>query len=104
MAAGRGSRMCRGRLSSSSISSIDFCRITMLLMVLMVLVAELVCDVKDARSVLLAREDGDDDRRNDVRMLCGEKRAVMDWKRDECMLPSTCFWGWTGFLCLSGVV
>lgn len=35
---------------------------------------------------LLARDDADEDRRNEVRRLFGEKRAVMDWKRDECIL------------------
>ena len=58
-------------------------------MLLMVLTGELACEANEARSVLLAREDVDDDdmdRRNEVRMLCGEKRAVMDWKRGECMM------------------
>jgi hypothetical protein len=49
-------------------------------MLLMVLTGE--PEPNDARSVLLAREDADDDddrdRRNDVRRLCGEKRAVME--------------------------
>lgn len=58
-------------------------------MLLMVLTGELACEANEARSVLLAREDVDDDdmdRRNEVRMLCGEKRAVMDWKRGVCMV------------------
>ena len=58
-------------------------------MLLMVLTGELACEANEARSVLLAREDVDDDdmdRRNEVRMLCGEKRAVMDWKRGDCMV------------------
>jgi hypothetical protein len=58
-------------------------------MLLMVLTGELSCEAKEARSVLLAREDVEDDdmdRRNEVRMLCGEKRAVMDWKRGVCMM------------------
>lgn len=36
---------------------------------------------------LLAREDADeDDLRNDVRRLWGEKRAVMAWKREGCIV------------------
>jgi hypothetical protein len=38
--------------------------------------------------MLLERDDEDDmDRRNEVRRLCGEKREVMDWKREVCMVP-----------------
>jgi hypothetical protein len=38
--------------------------------------------------MLLERDDEDDmDRRNEVRRLCGEKREVMDWKREVCMAP-----------------
>lgn len=91
VAAGRGSRMCGARSSSSWRSSSDLRRKTMLLMVL---TGELVSEANDARSVLLARDDVDDDdmdRRNDVRRLCGENRAVMDWKREDCMVP---IWGW----------
>ncbi len=88
VAAGRGSRMCGVRSSSSWCSSSSFCRKTMLLMVL---TGE--PEANEARSVLLAREDADDDdrdRRNDVRRLCGEKRAVMDWKREVCMVSVGC--------------
>ena len=53
------------------------------------------CETNEPRSVLLAREEADDDddddddmdRRNEVRRLCGEKRAVMEWKREDCMMP-----------------
>lgn len=54
-------------------------------MLLMVLTGELVCEAIDIRSLLLARDEADDDRRNEVRRLCGEKRAAMDWKRGDCM-------------------
>ncbi len=86
VAAGLGSRMCGVRSSSSKCSSPDFWRKTMLLMVLTG-----DCETKELRSVLLAREEADDDddmdRRNEVRRLCGEKRAVMVWKREDCMMP-----------------
>ncbi len=71
----------------------------MLLMLL--LTGELVAEANDARSLLLARDDVDDDddeRRNEVRRLCGEKRAVMDWKREGCMVDDVvsrergCMW------------
>lgn len=63
-------------------------------MLLMMLAAgELLAnEAKDALSALLAREEDDvdddevDDRRNELRRLCGEKRAVMDWKREVCMV------------------
>lgn len=90
VAAGLGSRMCGARSSSSwwcCCSSPSFWRKTMLLMVL---TGELDCEANEARSVLLARDEVDDDdrdRRNDVRRLWGENRAVMDWKREDCMLP-----------------
>jgi len=87
VAAGRGSRMCGARSSSSRCSSSDLRRKTMLLMVL---TGEPVSEANEARSVLLAREDVDDDdmdRRNEVRRLWGENRAVMDWKREDCMVP-----------------
>lgn len=87
VAAGLGSRMWVGRSVSSCSSRLDFWRKTMLLMVL---TGELACEATEARSVLLAREDADDDvdsdRRNEVRRLCGEKRAVMLWKREVCMV------------------
>ena len=88
VAAGLGSRMCGVRSSSSKCSSPDFCRKTMLLMVLTG-----DWETNEPRSVLLAREEADDDddddidRRNEVRRLCGEKRAVMEWKREDCMMP-----------------
>ncbi|SPQ18980.1 b46bb0b0-6a0a-4e96-98fb-81886a2e45d2 [Thermothielavioides terrestris] len=82
VAAGLGSR----------ISSNDFWRKTMLLMVE---TGELACEAVKPRSVLLAREDADDDvddvdsdRRNEVRRLCGEKRAVMAWKREVCIVSA----------------
>ena len=49
---------------------------------LMVLTGELDCDMNESRSEL-ARDDVDDDRRNEVRMLWGEKRDAMAWKRVE---------------------
>lgn len=90
VAAGRGSRMCGGRSSSSCDSSTEFLRKAALLTLL---TGELLRETSDARSALLARdetEDDDMDRRNDVRRLCGEKRAVMDWKREVCMVS-----GWS---------
>jgi len=57
------------------------------MMLLMVLTGELAVEMKESRSVLvLARDDADDDLRNDVRMLCGEKRAAMVWNRECCMV------------------
>jgi hypothetical protein len=51
----------------------------------MLLTGELLSEL---RSMLLERDDEDDmDRRNEVRRLCGEKREVMDWKREVCMVP-----------------
>jgi hypothetical protein len=52
------------------------------MMLLMVLTGELDCDMNESRSEL-ARDDVDDDRRNEVRMLWGEKRDAMAWKRVE---------------------
>jgi hypothetical protein len=65
-------------------------------MLLMVLMGELVCEYCEANESalslrhppLLALEDADDaedDLRNEVRSFCGEKRAVMDWRRGECI-------------------
>jgi hypothetical protein len=47
-----------------------------------------VADKNEFRSALLARdEDAElEDLRNEVRRLCGEKRAVMVWKREGCIL------------------
>jgi len=57
------------------------------MMLLMVLTGELAVEMKESLSVLvLAREDADDDLRNEVRMLCGEKRARMVWNREGCMV------------------
>ena len=42
-------------------------------------------DEKEPR-LLLARDEAEDDRRNEVLRLCGEKRAVMAWKREDCIL------------------
>jgi hypothetical protein len=36
--------------------------------------------------LLLAREEADEDRRNEVRRLEGANRVVMEWKREVCML------------------
>jgi len=72
------------RSSSSSRFIIDFC---LKMMLLMVLTGELAEDMNESLSVLmLARDEAEDDRRNDVRMLCGEKRAAMVWNRDGCMV------------------
>lgn len=70
------------RSSSSSRFIMDFWRKMMLLMVL---TGELAWETNESRSVL-AREDADEDRRKEVRMLWGEKRAAMVWKRVDCML------------------
>lgn len=57
------------------------------MMLLMVLTGELAVEINESLSVLvLARDDAEEDRRNDVRMLCGEKRAAMVWKREGCMM------------------
>lgn len=68
--------------SSSSRSTIDLC---WKMMLLMVLAGELACDMNESRSVL-ALDDADGDRRNEVRMLWAEKRAAMAWKRVVCIL------------------
>lgn len=54
-------------------------------MLLMVLTGELALEMNESLSVL-AREDADDDRRNEVRRLWGLKRAAMEWKREDCIL------------------
>jgi hypothetical protein len=59
------------------------------MMLLMVLTGELAVEMNESLSVLmLARDDAEDDRRNDVRMLCGEKRAAMLWNREGCMMAA----------------
>jgi hypothetical protein len=82
---GLGSRMLSSRRSSSSSRFIiDFC---LKMMLLIVLTGELAVEMKESLSVLvLARDDAEDDLRNEVRMLCGEKRARMVWKREGCMV------------------
>lgn len=57
-------------------------------MLLMVLpTCEDVADMKDSRSALLARDEAElEDLRKEVRRLRGEKRVVMVWKRDGCIL------------------
>jgi hypothetical protein len=86
VAAGLGSRMCGGRSASScgaDSSSDDDLRLKRL-PPLMLSTGELLSEL---RSMLLERDDDDDmDRRNEVRRLCGEKRDVMDWKREVCMM------------------
>jgi hypothetical protein len=89
VAAGLGSRMCGGRSASScgaDSSSDDDLRLKRLpAPPSMLLTGELLSEL---RSMLLERDDEDDmDRRNEVRRLCGEKREVMDWKREVCMVP-----------------
>lgn len=43
------------------------------------------CEEKEPL-LLLAREEADEDRRKEVLMLWAEKRAVMAWKREDCIL------------------
>lgn len=81
VAAGLGSRT-KGSFSSSPNSNDAFARNTMLLIVS---TGELACDVNEARS-LLAWDDAEDERRNEVRSLWVEKRAVMEWNLEECIL------------------
>lgn len=38
---------------------------------------------------LLARDEAEDDRRKEVRKDLGEKREVMDWRREDCMLEDS---------------
>lgn len=48
-------------------------------------------DMYECLSVLALEDDeAEEDRRNEVRMFMGEKRAVIWWKRDDCMV-TTCF-------------
>lgn len=64
----------------------DGCRKMMLLMVP---TGDEACDMYE-RSELLDRDEAvdedEDDRRNDVRSLCGERREAMAWKRVVCIL------------------
>ena len=68
-------------LRSSSRSTMDGCRMMMLLMVV---TGDRLADEYEFR-LLLARDEADDDRRNEVRRLWGLKRAVMAWKRADCI-------------------
>jgi len=52
---------------------------------LMALTGDMVDDEYELRA-LLARDEADDDRRNEVRRLWGEKRAMVAWKREGCIL------------------
>ncbi len=54
-------------------------------MLLIVLTGDMFADVYEFR-LLLARDEADDDRRKEVRRWRGEKRAVMAWKRADCIL------------------
>lgn len=85
---GRGSRMVSSLpklLRSSSRSTMDGCRKMMLLMLLPT--GDDVADMNEFRSALLARDEAElEDLRKDVRRLWGEKRAVMVWKREGCIL------------------
>ena len=56
------------------------------MMLLMVLTGEEAFDEAMESRLELAREEADGERRNEVRRVAGEKRAVMDWKRVVCML------------------
>jgi len=56
------------------------------MMLFIVLTGEDRLEAYEFRLLLLARNDGDDDRRNEVRMLWGEKRAVIAWNLDVCIL------------------
>lgn len=62
-------------------------------MLLMVLTGELAWEWKEPLSELALEEvdEADDDLRNEVRRLCREKRAVMDWKRGDCILTRDMF-------------
>lgn len=52
---------------------------------MIVLTGEETDEAMESR-LLLARDDGDDERRKDVRRVEGAKRAAMEWKRDDCIL------------------
>jgi len=53
---------------------------------LMALTGDMVEDDEYELRLLLARDEADDDRRNEVRRLWGEKRAMVAWKREVCIL------------------
>ena len=57
-----------------------------------VLTGELACECSEFRSepplLLLLLLEADEDRRNEVRRLWREKRAVMAWKREVCIFGS----------------
>lgn len=55
---------------------------------MMVLMGEDSVETMEFR-LLAVREEALDARRNEVRMLPGEKRAVMEWKRECCILASS---------------
>jgi len=58
------------------------------MILLIVLAGELAWEMNESLSVLvLALDDADDDRRNDVRRLRGENRDAMVWNRVvDCMV------------------
>jgi hypothetical protein len=64
----------------------DFWRNTKLLTELPT--GDIEAEEKELRS-LLARDEAEEERRNEVRRFCGAKRAVMDWKR-ECDILTGC--------------
>lgn len=55
------------------------------MMLLMVLTGDDAVEAIESR-LLLIREEADDDRRNDVRRVVGEKRAAMEWNLEDCIL------------------
>lgn len=57
-------------------------------MLLMVLTGELALEMNESRSVLARDEAEDEDRRNEVLILWGEKRAAIEWNREDCMVAS----------------
>lgn len=71
-------------------------------MLLIVTTGDDACERYELRSELLDRDEvdeDDDDRRNDVRSLCGEKREARAWKRVVCIL-AVCVGGFGGGLLL----
>ena len=67
---------------------------------LMALTGDMVDDDEYELRALLARDEADDDRRNEVRMLWGEKRAARAWRRVDCIMMDVCWWflvgrGWS---------
>ena len=57
---------------------------------LMALTGDMVDDDEYELRALLARDEADEDRRNEVRRLWGEKRAMVAWKREVCILGCVC--------------